>query len=157
MSARSKDPYNQVLETMVFFHSLLRRKWADISKGLSSGNPNAKQLIPAILDFCHHLDLHHRIEERSWFPLLAKRLPQFKRTGAHVAEHAVMHTALSELQGYAAAVEAKDEAFSKTRAQALAKTLEDALFPHLQEEEESLQGENLRQAGFTLSELAKFR
>jgi hemerythrin-like domain-containing protein len=153
----SADPYDQVLETMAFFHSLLRHKWADINKDLSSSNPNAKRLISAITDFCTHLDMHHRIEEMSLFPILAKRLPQFKRTGAHVAEHAMMHKALEDLQGYAANVQSKQELFNKVKAQGLAKALEDALFPHLQEEEESLKGENLRKAGFTLAEVSKLR
>lgn len=142
---------------MVFFHSLLRRKWVDINKELSSSNPSAKRLIPAVTDFCTDLDMHHRIEESTLFPILAKRLTQFKRTGAHVAEHTVMHKALEGLQGYAADVQSKQEPFSKVKVQGLAKALEDALFPHLKEEEESLRGENLRKAGFTLSEVSKLR
>jgi hemerythrin-like domain-containing protein len=154
MYSHSSDPYNHAHTTMVWYHSLFRTKWANINKELAS-NSGPQRLIPAIADFCMHLDFHHRIEEAHWFPLLATRLPQFSRSGVHVAEHAVMHAALGNLQGYAADVQAKREPFEKVKVQALVKILEDALFPHLQEEEESLKGENLRKAGFSLAELSR--
>lgn len=42
-----------------------------------------------------HLDLHHRIEEAHIFPLLAKKMPQFKagsrESGEHLKSHKQIH------------------------------------------------------------------
>jgi hemerythrin-like domain-containing protein len=155
MYSRSRDPYDHLHSAMIYFHSLLRAKWADISASLAKPSPNIPYVASAIVDFCQHLDMHHAIEEARIFPVLAKRLPQFRKSGEHTAEHEVMHRALGDLQGYAAYVVDDPEAWKIDKAKALCARLEKALFPHLAAEEESIKGSSLKAAGFTPAEVAR--
>ena len=140
---------------MLYFHSLLRTKWDNISKGLQQPTPNIPYLTSSMVDFCRHLDMHHGIEEAHIFPVLAKKLPQFKKSGEHSAEHDVMHKALGDLEGYAAYVQDDPEAWKLDKAKALCTRLEKALFPHLAAEEESIKGSSMKAAGFTPAEVAR--
>lgn len=149
----SSDPYDKCYVGMRWFHSHLRTKWTNIQANLAKPSPPKTILIRDIADFCSHLDGHHRIEEAHVFPLLAKKMPQFKHNAAHEKEHEVMHAALVKLAYHMRAVQQHETPWSTHEILGLTKTLEEALFPHLEAEEESLKGYNMRKAGFTLQEL----
>jgi hypothetical protein len=114
-------------------------------------------------------------QESYVFPLLAKRMPAFAAGDAHTKEHEVMHAALELLEAYSkqclralsssqgkkaienGAGEAgktwPKEVYDPEKMSILLLTLARALFPHLEAEEESIKGANMRKAGWTEAEL----
>lgn len=149
----STDPYDKCYVGMRWFHSHLRTKWTNIQANLAKPSPPKAVLMRDIADFCNHLDGHHRIEEAHVFPLLAKKMPQFKHNAAHEKEHEVMHQALVSLAQHMRSIQQHETPWSTHEILGLVNTLENALFPHLEAEEESLKGYNMRKAGFTLQEI----
>lgn len=153
MRSGVRDPYEKCYVGMRWFHSHLQDKWTNIRLQLSQDHTSPRFLAHSILDFTRHLDGQHRIEEATVFPLLARRLPQFAHDADYEQEHRVMHRRLVDLERYAMRVQADNSVWSKAEATILIDALEGALFPHLEAEEASLRGENLKRAGFTLKEI----
>lgn len=63
--------------------------------GFHKSGKNLQGFIREAEQLAHHLDMHHRIEEAYIFPLLAKKMPQFrdggKEKGAHIIAHRGIH------------------------------------------------------------------
>jgi hypothetical protein len=170
----ASDPFSTLLQGMVPYHNSFRHHHAEIQAQIATSQTTSKRelsyLMRQSLQLCGHLDTHHRIEETYIFPLLAKRMSQFGASSKHTQEHDVMHATLEKLQRYSRSVlhhlqdlDSVKEAGSSWPSdvydsQRYAKMVDDlaqALFPHLDAEEESLSPESLRKAGFTAEELRR--
>ncbi len=108
----------------------------------------------------HHLDLHHRIEEAYIFPMLAKKLPQFKAGGrgdrAHVAMHRAIHEGLERYDAVLERAKRDPEGYDGKELRAVMDSFRGVLFRHLETEVEDIGAESVYAAGFTLDELARF-
>ncbi|KAI1114597.1 hypothetical protein F5Y14DRAFT_165658 [Nemania sp. NC0429] len=84
LSAREFKEYNRLAEHMDLFHAHFRSTWETLytsaSSGRRAGGLSIRAFINAGLDLVRHLEMHHSIEEQYVFPLLARRMPEF-RTG----------------------------------------------------------------------------
>lgn len=102
------DPFARLLQGMLPYHNHFRMEHAQIAKGLQRSQSAPKvtliRLMQQALQLCHHLEMHHTIEEAHIFPLLADKVPSFAHNSAHIAEHAAMHAKLEELEAYASKV-----------------------------------------------------
>ncbi|KAL1748767.1 hypothetical protein HDZ31DRAFT_79383 [Schizophyllum fasciatum] len=96
--------------------------------------------------FIEHLNMHHTIEERFWFPYLAKRMPQFshKERGEHVVSHEGIHKGLDDLSALVRKYRADNTLYSPEDMRACLDSFKEVLFRHLDQEVEDLKGSNLK-------------
>jgi Hemerythrin HHE cation binding domain len=88
-----------------------------------------------------HLDLtmHHTIEERQLFPLLAKRMPAFSTLhdqdhGQHIESHRAIHKGLDELSALISKYKADQTSYNPDEMRACLDGFREVLFRHLDEE-----------------------
>ncbi|KAJ7680374.1 hemerythrin/HHE cation-binding motif-containing protein [Mycena polygramma] len=106
-----------------------------------------------------HLTMHHTIEERHIFPILAKRMPEFstETEHAHIDSHKGIHKGLDELATLVHKFKKEPSTYCKfsqtpTEMRACLDGFRDVLFTHLDEEVNDLRGENMKKY-WTLEEL----
>lgn len=83
------NPYNRWSDALKYFHDHFRHSIADIAGSLrlsASSNPaqppvlsleQLKALHRNILELTRGLTMHHTIEDRTCFPVLCKKIPEF--------------------------------------------------------------------------------
>ena len=73
LSAADFRVYNKMAEHMNYFHDNFRATWkmlyAACSSGKRPGNMSLRQFISTAEQLCHHLTVHHTIEEQHIFPV----------------------------------------------------------------------------------------
>ncbi|EIW67380.1 hypothetical protein TREMEDRAFT_33693 [Tremella mesenterica DSM 1558] len=107
----------------------------------------------------HHLDMHHKIEEIHIFPILAKKMPQFKvgvsESGEHLKSHKLIHEGLENYDSFLSTSLRNPSSYNPTALRAIMDSFKDVLFKHLDEEVKDLRGESMRAAGWTLEEFRR--
>ncbi|KAJ3533906.1 hypothetical protein NM688_g7214 [Phlebia brevispora] len=103
-------------------------------------------------DMRKHLVLHHTIEERHFFPVLAKRMPAFRNDEVHINSHHGIHEGLDKLSVLLKKWNADPTAYSPTEMRECLDSWKEVLFRHLDEEVADLSGENM-QKYWTLEEM----
>ena len=85
-------------------HNGFRRTWKELYAASSTGkrpaNISLRQFINTGLEFCHHLEMHHSIEESYLFPILAKKQPAFRKELELLTQHKQIHKGLDKFQEY---------------------------------------------------------
>ncbi|SGY13623.1 BQ5605_C010g05916 [Microbotryum silenes-dioicae] len=117
--------------------------------------------ISILLAQVHHLEGHHGIEERYIFPVLAKKMPEF-RVGPlsdrgmeeHLEEHEQIHAGMDRYQDYIRAARATPTAFSPEKLREIMGSMGPILFYHLDAEVETLKADNLKRY-YTLDEVRR--
>ncbi|KAJ6593952.1 hypothetical protein B0H19DRAFT_1056357 [Mycena capillaripes] len=124
---------------------LEERRWNRFSETMASFHAYFKQ---------EYLTMHHTIEERHIFPILAKRMPEFstETDDAHIASHKGIHKGLEELSTLVHKFKKEPSTYSPTEMQACLDSFRDVLFTHLDAEVNDLRGENMKKY-WTLEEL----
>ena len=73
LSAADFRLYNRMAEHMNYFHDNFRATWKMLYAACSSGkrpaNMSLRQFISTAEQLCHHLTVHHTIEEQHIFPV----------------------------------------------------------------------------------------
>ncbi|KAI5822690.1 hypothetical protein K523DRAFT_287772 [Schizophyllum commune Tattone D] len=107
---------------------------------------NLNLYLRSALSFIDHLNMHHTIEERFWFPYLAKRMPQFshKDRGEHVVSHEGIHKGLEDLSTLVRKYRTDNTSYSPEEMRACLDSFKDVLFKHLDQEVEDLKVANLK-------------
>ncbi|GMK59133.1 hypothetical protein CspeluHIS016_0701480 [Cutaneotrichosporon spelunceum] len=162
MSARDLCKWNKLADGMATFHARFEHEFLRIYE-LADGGWRAHlpftRFIREAEQVSHHLDMHHRIEEAYFFPMLAKKLPQFAtaRGGAeHVAAHRAIHAGLERYEAVLERARRDPEGYDGRELRAVMDGFREVLFTHLEEEVTDLGAESIIAAGFTLEELARF-
>ncbi|KAK3334035.1 hypothetical protein B0T19DRAFT_354190 [Cercophora scortea] len=74
--------YNRLAEQMEYFHDHFRQTWTTLYTACTTNrrpaNMTLKQFIDAGLQLAHYLETHHSIEETYLYPILARKMPQFR-------------------------------------------------------------------------------
>ncbi|CAG9941990.1 unnamed protein product [Clonostachys rosea f. rosea IK726] len=74
--------YNRMAVRMDAFHNYFRQSWTLLwdacNKKKRPQGMSMRQFIGEGLSFAEHLTMHHGIEERHFFPMLARRMPEEK-------------------------------------------------------------------------------
>ncbi|KAJ7783232.1 hemerythrin/HHE cation-binding motif-containing protein [Mycena metata] len=101
-----------------------------------------------------HLTMHHTIEERHFFPILAKRMPEFstETDDAHIDAHKGIHKGLDELSTLVHKFKKEPSSYSPDEMRACLDGFREVLFTHLDAEVNDLRGENMKKY-WTLEEL----
>ncbi|KAK7751335.1 hypothetical protein SLS62_006741 [Diatrype stigma] len=146
--------YNRLAEHMDLFHNHFRSTWNMLwgacTSGKRPGGMSLKAFIGAGLQFVQQLEMHHNIEETYIFPVLAKKMPEFrsgKGNGAAelLRQHKEIHRGLETLQEYLRKCKSGE---TELELRVLKTKLEGwgtVLWTHLDQEVETLGAENMRQ------------
>ena len=103
-----------------------------------------RQFLATGLDFCHHLEMHHTIEEHSVFPELAAKMPLFRQRDHLLGQHAQIHAGLEDFQKYLADCRKGERELRMEQMKEAMDTFGKVLWTHLDDEVEQLGAENMR-------------
>ncbi|OJJ00904.1 hypothetical protein ASPVEDRAFT_128644 [Aspergillus versicolor CBS 583.65] len=165
--------YNRLASQMEQIHSEFRRTWTQLKQACplnSQAEPNPypatdgddedasdEEIIMLGLSFCEGLSMHHSIEERFFFPLLAARMPEFGPSGILAEQHELIHDGLVRLRGYLNRCERGEEGegLDRSEVREFMDDFEQVLWEHLDGEVSVLGGENMRRF-WSLDEVRRF-
>ncbi|KAF2723875.1 hypothetical protein K431DRAFT_219128 [Polychaeton citri CBS 116435] len=148
--------YNHMAEHMDAFHSRFRQTWDLLYKACCAGKRPGGMSIRAFLatgeQFCHHLTVHHTIEEQHIFPVLAKRMPAFRKELELLTQHKQIHVGLEKLEDYIADCRRGETELRLGEMKVLMEGFGAVLWQHLDDEVRQLGAENMRKY-WTLQEM----
>ncbi|TFK75388.1 hypothetical protein BDN72DRAFT_811004 [Pluteus cervinus] len=150
--------WNRLQNLMMNFHGHFKSEFNTLHE-LADGSYTRRGLslsnyLRTASRFVHELTMHHTIEEQYFFPMLAKKMPEFSvnSDAAHMISHAGIHRGLDDLTALVRSCQADRTTYSPEKMRECLDSFRDVLFNHLDEEVADLAGENLRKH-FTLEEL----
>ncbi|KAF6806605.1 hypothetical protein CSOJ01_08754 [Colletotrichum sojae] len=149
--------YNQMAEKMEYFHNHFRAQWTLLHEAASSGrrprNMTLKQFLDTGLQFAKHLTAHHGIEERFVFPMLARRMPEFRGGRAELLrQHREIHKGMDAFEDYLKKCIAREVEFELSVLKEKMDSWGEVLWTHLDQEVKTLGAENMRRY-WTLEEV----
>ncbi|GAB7361680.1 hypothetical protein MBLNU230_g1729t1 [Neophaeotheca triangularis] len=148
LSAQDFRIYNRMAEHMDMFHENFRRSWKTLYTACTNNKrppgTSIRQFISLADDFCHHLTVHHTIEEQHIFPLLAKRMPAFRKELDLLTHHKRIHEGLDKLQVWLAECRSGERELQLREMKGLLDGFGAVLWEHLDAEVEELRAENMR-------------
>ncbi|RYP56425.1 hypothetical protein DL771_011906 [Monosporascus sp. 5C6A] len=174
-SGQSKEPelpplsdhefrqYNRLAEHMDLFHNHFRSTWNMLwgacTSGRRPGGMSLRAFVGAGLQFVQQLELHHNIEETYLFPVLAKKMPEFRSgRGNGMAEllrqHKEIHRGLEVLQEYLLKCKSGETELEMGVLKSKMEGWGTVLWTHLDQEVKSLGAENMRKY-WTVDEIRK--
>jgi hemerythrin-like domain-containing protein len=103
-----------------------------------------KQFLTTGLELCSSLNLHHDIEEKHVFPLLARKMPLFQKQDLLVAQHKEIHAGLEKLEKYLGDCRIGERELRLNELKVVMDGFGKVLWQHLDEEVEQLEAENMR-------------
>jgi hemerythrin-like domain-containing protein len=103
-----------------------------------------RQFLSLGLQFCSQLEMHHGIEERHIFPVLARRMPAFQKELELLTHHKMIHAGLEKLQAYLEECQAGERELRLQELKVHMDTFGDVLWTHLDAEVKELGAENMR-------------
>lgn len=96
------------------------------------------------LQFCSQLDFHHSIEEQHIFPVLAKKMPEFRKELDLLSQHKQIHAGLEKLEFYLEECRSGAEDLRREEVKRLMQGFGEVLWKHLDEEVQTLRADNMR-------------
>ncbi|OTB04787.1 hypothetical protein M426DRAFT_320378 [Hypoxylon sp. CI-4A] len=149
--------YNRLAEHMDVFHSHFRTSWNVLWTAACSGTSNKKpsrggrSIINDGLAFVSQLEMHHSIEETYIFPVLARRMPEFRsdgKGGKNAAEllrqHGEIHTGMEGMGKYLRSCRDGEKELNMNTLKDQMQSWGAVLWKHLDQEVETLGAENMR-------------
>ncbi|KAF7591032.1 hypothetical protein BBP40_002050 [Aspergillus hancockii] len=157
LSLKDFGVYNRLAAQMDQFHNHFRLSWNDLQNacgamGKRSGGLKPKQLASTGLRFCSQLDFHHKVEEEHVFPVLARKMPEFKQKQTLLSQHKKIHRGLAQLEEYLQKCRSGEEDLELAEMKRLMDAFGEVLWAHLDEEVQTLRAENMRKY-WTLEEM----
>lgn len=152
--------YNHLAEHMDAFHRHFRSTYNTLYTACSTNKRPAGMSIRAFLmlglQFCQQLTMHHTIEEQHVFPVLAKKMPAFRKELDLLEQHKEIHRGLDELEGYLRACQVGERELRLGELKEVFDGFGGVLWRHLDEEVKELGAENMRKY-WTLEEMSRLR
>ncbi|KZL69868.1 hypothetical protein CI238_10765 [Colletotrichum incanum] len=144
------ETYNRLAVMMEKFHGYFRQTWKRLYRACASPDDSSRmtddQIIREGLFLSYRLKNHHKIEESSLFPFLARRMPHFQGDEMLLAEqHRQIHGGLEEFQRY---LESGRTRKSQLELQVLKSKMDswgDVLLLHLDQEVDVLGAEDMQE------------
>nr|XP_031860142.1 uncharacterized protein CI109_004507 [Kwoniella shandongensis]KAA5527214.1 hypothetical protein CI109_004507 [Kwoniella shandongensis] len=165
MASSSKDfrEWNRLADHMDMFHNHFRYEFNRVYTLADGGFHKEGMTLPRFLreaqQLSQHLDMHHRIEETYIFPVLAKKMPQFKQggreSGEHLKKHKKIHDGIDKYDKYLKEGLANPSKYDAAELRAILDGFREVLFSHLDEEVKDLGAESMKAAGWTLDEIRR--
>ncbi|KXN92734.1 hypothetical protein AN958_12332 [Leucoagaricus sp. SymC.cos] len=140
--------YNRMATKMDAFHNHFRQQWQTMHTACStSKRPSGmtlRQFLSYSLEFCTILNMHHGVEERHIFPVLARRMPAFKNNDLMKNQHKEIHSGLDKLQKWLEQCKRGEREFRADEMKEIMDDFNDVLWSHLDDEVKQLGAENMR-------------
>jgi len=150
--------YNNMAEHMDFFHNNFRATWKTLYSACEAQkrpkNMSIRQFLSLGQQFCHHLTVHHTIEEQHIFPVLAKKMPAFKKELELLSQHKQIHKGLDKLEKYLEECAGGERELRLSELKEILDGFGTVLWQHLDDEVEQLGAENMRKY-WTLEEMRR--
>ena len=167
LSREDRDTYARMGTTMEWFHNNFRNTWKVLYAACSSGkrpaNMSIRQFLNTGSEFAHHLTMHHTIgksnssgahlvarpltetiEEQHIFPVLAQRMPAFKKELELLTQHKQIHTGLEKFEAYIDDCKAGKRDMRMDELKEIMDSFGTVLWAHLQDEVNQLSPNNMR-------------
>ena len=129
-------------------HENFRRTWNLLHGACVSGKRPQGMSIRAFIntgeEFCHHLTVHHTIEEQHIFPILARKMPAFKKELELLTQHKQIHVGLEKLEVYLDQCKSGERELRLAEMGTVMETFGKVLWEHLDAEVKELRAENMR-------------
>lgn len=150
--------YNRLAEHMDVFHAHFRTSWNALWAAACAGNSKGKassrggrSIINDGLAFISQLEMHHSIEETYIFPILARRMPEFRTDGKGgkgaaelLQQHREIHDGMEGMREYLRACRDGEKELDMSTLKAQMENWGSVLWKHLDQEVETLGAENMR-------------
>lgn len=104
-----------------------------------------RQFLDEGLQFAQYLTMHHNIEETYFFPMLAKKMPEFRGGRAELLrQHRQIHAGLDGFEAYLHACKNREVDFEMDVLKSKMESWGGVLWTHLDQEVKTLGAENMR-------------
>lgn len=148
LSSKDFAIYNQASEHMNYFHNNFRHTWTLLHNACTTNKRpqgmSIKSFLSTGLEFCHHLHMHHSIEEQHIFPVLATRMPAFKKELELLTQHKQIHNGMDKMEAYLESCRRGERELRLDELKELMDGFGDVLWQHLDQEVKELGAENMR-------------
>ncbi|KAK6438645.1 hypothetical protein LTR95_005156 [Oleoguttula sp. CCFEE 5521] len=148
--------YNRLAEMMDAYHNHFRQTWNLLYGACESNKRPQGMSIRAFLrtakEFASHLTMHHTIEEQHIFPVLAKKMPKFRKELELLTQHKQIHAGLEVFEEYIGACRNGERELRLGELREVMGGFGTVLWEHLDEEVKELGAENMRKY-WTIAEL----
>lgn len=124
------------------------------SNGRRPSNLSLRQFVSMGLEFCRHLEMHHSIEENHIFPILARKMPEFRKELELLTQHKKIHAGLDKFEAYLEGCRSGKIELRLEELKAIMDTFGDVLWAHLEDEVRALGAENMSKY-WTLEEMSR--
>ncbi|EDU41964.1 conserved hypothetical protein [Pyrenophora tritici-repentis Pt-1C-BFP] len=141
--------YNRMAEHMDYFHSNFRATWKVLYGACESlkrpKNMSIRQFINTGQQFC---------QEQHIFPILAKKMPAFKKELELLTQHKQIHVGLDKLEKYLEECGSGERELRLGEMKEILDSFGTVLWQHLDDEVKQLEAENMRKY-WTLEEMRR--
>ncbi|PNS18322.1 hypothetical protein CAC42_6139 [Sphaceloma murrayae] len=148
LSDRDFKTYNRLADHMDLFHNHFRMEWNHLYQSCEAGKRSKGQSIRSFigsgLQFCEHLTMHHGIEEHRVFPMLARKMPAFRKQDELIGQHKQIHKGLEKMEAYLVACETGERELRLVELKEIMDSFGKVLWEHLDDEVRTLGAENMR-------------
>ncbi|KAI0880756.1 uncharacterized protein GGS22DRAFT_174145 [Annulohypoxylon maeteangense] len=150
--------YNRLAEHMDVFHAHFRTSWNTLwaaacsSGGKGKGSRAGRGVVNDGLAFISQLEMHHNIEETYIFPILARRMPEFRTDGKGgkgaaelLRQHEEIHVGMEGMRKYLRGCRDGERELDMGVLKEQMQGWGAVLWKHLEQEVQTLGAENMRQ------------
>jgi hemerythrin-like domain-containing protein len=141
------------------FRSIWNLLWSACENNKRPGHISLKAFITEGIQFVRHLTLHHDIEEAHIFPVLARKMPEFKAGKGNGAaellrQHREIHKGMDVLEEYLKGCKSGEYELELSVLKGKLESWGAVLWTHLDQEVKTLGAENMRKY-WTLEEMRR--
>ena len=148
LSASEFRQYNRLADGMQQYHNHFRAMWNTLHNACEANKRPSGMSIRQFLalgeQFCSSLTMHHGIEERYIFPLLAERMPRFKDQAHLKKQHEGIHSGLDVFEKYLRKCRSGETELRLDEMKRIMDGFGEVLWKHLDDEVEELGASNMR-------------
>ncbi|KAK4177263.1 hypothetical protein QBC36DRAFT_327393 [Triangularia setosa] len=150
--------YNRLAEQMEYFHNHFVGMWTTLYTACVNSrrppNMSLKQFLDEGLRLVRYLESHHTIEETHLYPILAKKMPQFKagKSNRLLKQHELIHKGMDQLQEYILMCKSREVDLELSVLKEKMDNWGEVLMKHLDDEVKELEAETMRKY-WTLEEM----
>jgi len=148
LSPAEHRAYNRLADHMDLFHNHFRNTWNTLYEACSANRRPAgmsiRQFLMTGIEFCHHLETHHSIEEYHVFPALATKMPAFRKELELLTQHKQIHAGLDKFEDYLTDCRSGKRELRMDEMKGIMDTFGTVLWQHLDDEVNQLKAENMR-------------
>ncbi|KIY73083.1 hypothetical protein CYLTODRAFT_387548 [Cylindrobasidium torrendii FP15055 ss-10] len=150
--------WNSLADRMSMFHDHFKHEFTSLYEmadgSFSKRGLNLGLYLQTARQFEHYLTVHHTIEERHIFPVLAKKMPAFQHNEEHLKSHEGIHDGLEKLKTLLHKWKLDPKSYSPEEMRGCLDGFREVLFRHLDDEVKDLGAENMKKY-WTLDEVAR--